>query len=358
MPFGHSFAAGGRRFGWRRILSKLKFPWSPFLTVLLVLSVLSCSDPGSELPDQGVGAVDGPTHPVADGPSSLVSEFVSPQGRAPGHTVAEEGPWTVRLMTALSDDGKTFTRTNTVLMDQANVPDLIRKDGTIYLYFTGGVLGDLENITAVMISQDEGVTWTNHHLNVSGVVGDAPQFIGVDPDVVLLPDGTIRLYFTMGVGKPPLLSIYYADSKDGLNFAYKGVAFEKGTESLLDSTTYFWDGKWHMITLGGNYATSTDGTNFSYQSKLDLRTPGQPSFPLVASNPVAFDDTLWLYGFDLGNGKLHSLSSTDGANWQPNEYTHLELDTSKGLESEMVKDPALIELANGKILMVYVTRIP
>lgn len=307
-----------------------------------------CSDTSSVLPDQG----------LADGWSKRVSEFVSPTGRAPGHRVAEEGPWTVRLMTALSDDGKTFTRTNTVLMDQANVPDMVRKDGEIFLYFTGGNLGDYENITAVMISQDEGATWTNHHLHVTGVPGNQSQFIGVDPDAVVLPDGRIRLYFTMGVGKPPTLSIYYADSDDGLNFQYQGVALERSGETILDSTTFWWEGQWHMITLGGIYATSADGTAFAYQTKLDFHTAGPPPAPVVVSNPLSLDGGLRLYGFDLGNGKIYSFTSTNAVDWQATADVHLALDTSKGLESEMVKDPALIKLENGKVLMVYVTRIP
>jgi hypothetical protein len=308
--------------------------------------------------DLGAAGDHGTDLAQADGSSPLgKSEFESPSGRAKGHTVAEEGPWTVRLMTARSTDGVTFTRTNHVIMDQANVPDMILKGDLIYLYFTGGELGKYQNATALMLSSNGGKTWVNRYMTLEGYrPGTTDPLVG-DPDVIVLDDGTIRMFFTSGDGQPPDIRIFYADSQDGINFTYKGVAFDR-PENVMDSLTFRVGSTWHMVTLGGLHGTSADAAQFTYQDTLSFTNGGNPPQPIVVSNELFFDATVRLYGFDYGQGELRSFTSTDGTSWARTPDVHLKLDTSVGLESEMVKDPALIRLSDGTYLMVYVTRIP
>ena len=55
---------------------------------------------------------------------TLTSDFLPPQGSVEGP--GKFGPWTNRLMIAVSDDGLNFTRTNRVITDQGDVPDLVQ----------------------------------------------------------------------------------------------------------------------------------------------------------------------------------------------------------------------------------------
>src|SRR5436190_17901804 len=66
--------------------------------------------------------------------------FTPPTGRGCPVTVLG-GPCGRRLMSARSDDGLTFKRTNHIVTDQGDVPDLvIDSNGWIYLYYVGATV--------------------------------------------------------------------------------------------------------------------------------------------------------------------------------------------------------------------------
>ena len=52
-----------------------------------------------------------------------------------------------------------------------------------------------------------------------------------------------------------------------------------------------------------------------------------------------------------------SFWSDDGVEWE-GEQIVLDVDESSGLESEHVKDPAVIQLANGTYMMIYKKTMP
>ncbi|HTM48454.1 MAG TPA: hypothetical protein VL285_07235, partial [Bryobacteraceae bacterium] len=88
--------------------------------------------------------------------AQLLSDFTPPSGAVPGFP-PEEGAWRKRILTATSPDGLDFTRSNRVITDQANVPDLVSDDnGVLYLYYSGGTVGDRRNVIAVAVSSDQG----------------------------------------------------------------------------------------------------------------------------------------------------------------------------------------------------------
>lgn len=61
---------------------------------------------------------------------------------------------------------------------------------------------------------------------------------------------------------------------------------------------------------------------------------------------LVIDGPLRLYGFDLlGKGRSYAFTSTNAKDWQAT--SEVQLDMFKGLESERVKDPALVELEIG-----------
>lgn len=283
----------------------------------------------------------------------LTSDFEPPFGPAPD--APSESPGAFRLLAARSSDGLHFERMGQIITDQANVPDLIvDEQGWVYLYYTGGQVGNRHNATALAISADGGETWVFKYVEFSGFPGGPP----VDPDIVRLPDGRLRMYVTTGTGGR--IAIAYADSEDGIHFTYGGEAFGLDDANVLDSTTFFVDNTWQMFTLDGPRpeqwrATSVDGATFTPQGKT-LFTAGGANY--IGANGVPVDGGYRMYGFFIPNRDFRSFFSTDGVAWVAEEGVRLAFDPASGLEGSYIKDPAVARLADGSYLMVYVTRIP
>jgi hypothetical protein len=281
---------------------------------------------------------------------SLTHDFTPPTGK-PDSPAPAESPGEFRLLTATSRDGLVFKPTGRLILDQANVPDLIMGDNKLlYLYFTGWLVGEKQNATAAAISPDFGQTWYFKTLSITGHAGD--------PDIVRLRDGTFRLYLTTNVG-PQKLGIIYLDSLDGIHFGEPATAFSLET-NVVDSTTFLFENTWHMFVLDNHrpeqwHATSADGSVFGLVNKIPFTVDGAG---YIVSNGVKTEQGYRLYGFNIPLKNFRSFFSEDGIRWTVEEGIRLAFDSSSGLENQYIKDPAVIQLPDGSYLMVYVTRIP
>ncbi len=291
-------------------------------------------------------------------PSLLTNDFTPPTGAVLGRGDPDNGAWQKRLMMAVSTDGLTFTRTNKVLTDQANVPDfLVLPSGLLMLYYSGGIVGDRSNVIAAAISPDEGKTWFFKYVDIEGFRGAPPG----DPDVRLREDGTIRLYFTAGVPGSQFPMIHYADSTDGLHFQYRGPAFTIEGEAVLDSFTVPINGEWHMYTLSTHdlrlwHGVSTDGETFRSVDPALFPVRGRPYIP---TNEIVLEDgRIRFYAFTPGGSDIRSFITADGYTWEEEPEARLTLDTANGLEKEFLKDAAVVRLSDGTYLMMYTTLIP
>lgn len=330
------------------------------LSPLLVLLVLGAGC--TETPDSTTARTT-PSPVTTSAPATPKSTPVVSDNRFTPPTEAGTGsgvetPGRRRLMTATSTDGLTFTRTNTIVTDQANVPDLVMDaDGTLYLYYAGWTVGDRNNAAAVAISEDQGKTWTFHQVDIG--VANGRMSHSSDPDVVLLEDGTFRMYSTFNLPNSTDPGIFVEEGTDGIHFSEGTLAFS-GTPPALDSNTFFAGDLWHMYTLSGRtmdsyHATSTDGLTFTEQSH---KTYWIDNLDMVMSNVLPIEGGYRMYGFSPTSGDIRSLTSSDGTTWTAEAGVRLALDTTSGFESTYVKDPAVIKLLDGTYLMVYVTQIP
>lgn len=280
------------------------------------------------------------------------SDFTPPTAPAtlPRDVEPNEGPFQRELRTATSTDGVTFTDTGNWVAGQANVPDLVRVGNTIYLYYTGWVVGDRLNASAVAISDDEGETWTYKYLEIEG---NENYGTPADPDVVVLEDGTFRLYFTSGneIGS----GIFYAEGTDGVNFEYKGVVFQPVEITAGDATVALIDGLWHMWTHSSEgvdslfHLTSEDGLTFDVQSLTSFPADGEK--PHMTDNGLWIDDTFHLF-VSGPDGVVRSMRTDDGFDWYSDEGVRLD----KG-DREFVKGVAMTQLKDGTWLMVYTTNM-
>lgn len=283
------------------------------------------------------------------------SDFTPPKGRAQNPPPASAGER--RLLIARSTDGVHFAPSDTVLTDQGNVPDaVVEPNGTIHVYYIGQSIqvGKEEN-TVRATSRDNGDTWTFEKL----VFKNWPQPRDPsDPDVVLLDDGTYRMYYTTSLSDASI-GIAYAESLDGITFTYRGESLKGSAGNVIDSTTFFYNGKWHMYVLqekkqGQLYATSTNGTDFSIVSQQPIRLPGAL---YVISNQLIENTTLRMFGFSLADKNIRTFTSTDGVAWTLGDIA-LEGDEEATLGSNYIQDSTVAKLSDGNYLMIYVSEIP
>ena len=139
-----------------------------------------------------------------------------------------------KIYSAVSADGKKWTKEEGVRFWDfgdgkpgeifTSVPDVIRlPDNKLRLYYTRGAT------SATAISSDEGLTWTKE-INLK------LRKVAIDLDMVLLDDGTYKLFFTtfadeFGFGEQWVVS---ASSADGINFEIdEGRIIEPGTSGGL-----------------------------------------------------------------------------------------------------------------------------
>lgn len=269
------------------------------------------------------------------------------------------GPFEHRLLTATSEDGITWERTNEILVEQGNAPDMMIKDGTIYLYYTGGNFDGQEEGIAVAISSDGGDSWTFKRVTISGT--DNIHTIPGDPDIALRDDGSFRLYFTAQIDGSKAPSIQYADSTDGLNFTYEGETFQADGYTTIDSSAFYVDGHWAMLTFSGfgteviHAISSDDGDSFDFVKAEDVIYNKRPYF---MANPLTLGDgSVRFYAFQLD--EFRSFVTTDGLTWEDEGNSLLEYEEGENeLEGFYIKDPSVVQLDDGTYLMIYVTRAP
>ncbi len=288
----------------------------------------------------------------------VASDFTPPKGRGCPPEV-RGGPCGKRLMSARSQDGLRFTRTNRIITDRADVPDLVvDRQGTIYLYYVGTDMGEVRHGLAAAISRDGGESWIFKRVLLEGFEGMSDP---VDPDVQILGDGTFRLYVTTA-RHGERVRTWYAEGTDGLRFTNKGLAFDPPAKPL-DPTTVLIDGTWHIFAGGATrepganwHGVSTDGAWFTFHEEKLLLIDGRPH---AVSNVIPIEGGYRMFAFPHRvQPVINSFFTVDGVTWTPEPGTRLEMDPAAGLESGGVKDAAVAQLPDGSFLMVYVTEIP
>lgn len=144
-----------------------------------------------------------------------------------------------------------------------SVPDLIvLPDGRWRMYFVGYDGNRMESA----VSTDLGMTWTKEGLiEIAGMESSRTQ---VDPDVILLANGKFRLYFTAPVSGRSLSNkrIYSATSSDGRTFlldAGERIGVADGTADNVDPD---------VVALPGGKLRMYYGFKTASQLNYDLKS--------------------------------------------------------------------------------------
>jgi hypothetical protein len=253
-----------------------------------------------------------------------------------------------RVLSAASTDGLVWVKDNRIVSDRASVPDAVFDGENIRVYFAKwGV--------RVAISRD-GVNWQEKEVSIS----DIPEGMGaVDPDVVLLPDGTYRMYYyenPMGEGDPAMIpgphSIYVATSEDGINFRREREVYAR--ERITDPDVIQMGDIWRMFVSEGGRTTSAvsrdDGWSFTFEHELETIDGG------ITCTIVVPGGYRMYYHAPETPPRIYSAFSADGVNWVKDIEVRVEAGAPGSLDESGAESATVIRMPDGSYRMYYVSR--
>lgn len=190
----------------------------------------------------------------------------------------------------------------------------------------------------ITFSQD-GKTWKEAgHISLSEKSNKGGA---VDPSIVQLEDGTLRLYFfgseiTSGdpAKHPGKHKVYSAKSSNGVNFIIEGVSFED--EKLTDPEVIYFQNKYFMYYSVGatiKLATSSDGLKFTAVNITGGDVGGVPGALALDNNGIR------LFGC---KGGIQMAFASNGINFKPD-----------GMIDIKACDPAAVKLSDGRYALLY-----
>lgn len=252
-----------------------------------------------------------------------------------------QGPWDGSISMATSEDGVYFEKQK-VLFERSGVPNLLKLESgdliLTYQYFSDNSK-DMFDVIAYSVSDDNGETWSDTKaIEFEGVPSPAhPGKVPMDPSLVQLEDGRLRIYFTYHAEGNKSAALYSATTDDEQIDSIFTVEETPGlivSENLLDPAVVFFEGLWHHYSWKDkselNYhSTSEDGLTFTRQDdiELDMDFLGQV---------IPFESGLKFFG--TGGTAI----SKDGYAW--------EMLNEKPIQGA---DPGVQQLEDGSYIMVY-----
>tara|TARA_Y100000310_G_scaffold138641_1_gene137664 strand:- start:9214 stop:10125 length:912 start_codon:yes stop_codon:yes gene_type:complete len=276
----------------------------------------------------------------------LVSLVCGSHSVSAGHTsydrvsAKHKGPWHHDLVIKRSNTSR-FGRGGQLIVEGAHVPSLVESGAKVFAYFQWFPRDSQSQAWFDHIGMATAPIATDDWTKPTGVefVGVPDTILGhrtrpMDPVAVSLPDGGIRLYFTlepMRSRDPGDARIHSAVSHDGRRFVYEpGSRFRIDGTDVRDAAIAYFNGQWHMYCPDqkhrgtGYHALSDDGLTFVRQKDVRVREKGDwLGHTAVVGEKLYFFGTVW------------QGSSMDGNKWQ------------SGRSLGTGPDPAVIRLSNG-----------
>lgn len=273
----------------------------------------------------------------------------------------DQGPVNHSVYITTSDDPNSFNDSDTVVFEKASVPDAVRLHTTSAVGEAGDLLmyfPSFENFTGsgseglvYSRSTDNGVTWSDR--TPVTIEGKQNSGAAVDPSLVQLEDGSLRLYFfgsETTTGDPASVEgdhvIYSALSTDGVTFTVE-EGERLAMEKITDPEVIQLNDTWIMYVSRGSetlIATSLDGLNFTLQ-KTGWDQGGIPGAFVDSENIVH------IYG--CGRGGIVTQTSTNGITFEDPTVVPALQGQPGTSAPEIICDPSPVLLDNDVVLLVY-----
>lgn len=256
------------------------------------------------------------------------------------------GPFYHSVLKSSSPDGLDFTVAPGTLLEHASVPDIIRMpDGRLFIYAVDGANRSRSGLMVAM-SDDDGATWQQGSLQAKG------SRLGADPEAVVLPDGSIRLYYVVfPKDKPPqgpdgqpmlngqTIQIKSAVSQDGVTFEEEPGVRYGAAELITDPDVVKINGRWFMyISEGPRDVALSSEDGMAFTPEKTIRENGS------VSNTVPVGRGIFRQ-FYCGQG-IKSATSSDGLTWQDEPGTRVPVNPDR-----IQCDPAPVQLDTGWLMV-------
>lgn len=259
---------------------------------------------------------------------------------------SKDGPWKRDLHIVISNEGKNF-RDDKIFEEKSGVPSVIHdKKGKLYAAFQWFPDDNPQAFDKVAIktSVDGGITWTEP---TPAVFNNYPGNFSrpFDPTLVLNPEGTIRMYFTVNKElKSQLTSFYSAISDDGINYTFEeGERFGIKDTQLVDSAGTVFNNTYFLMAPdkngGAYFATSKDGLTFERGNNVEYSKDYN-----WTGNVLNYENVIRFYGNSkTPGGKIFYAWTTDGETWSTPTQTNIQ-----------GGDPSVVQALESIYLMIYV----
>lgn len=237
----------------------------------------------------------------------------------------------------------------TLVTKSGSVPDVLVctatsaacNKGDLLIYFVDPLAAQPSSGVSMIKSTDGGKTWSDRQtITVSNKTNKGPV---VDPSVVQLANGSLRLYFfapdapIAGSTDTSSHHVDSATSTDGLNFTVEsGLRFSAQNltdpEVVTNGTTWF---MYYSLGLQSGVATSTDGLIFTKQGTLPTSLGGVPGAIVLPSGSVR--------AYGCTQTGIQTATSPDGIDFGS---------STMALSGTQICDPSVQPLGD-KYVMVY-----
>ncbi len=200
------------------------------------------------------------------------------------------GPWKMNIsVSTYNGTNPKINKKGNTLVKHAGVPNLVNLKGRPRVYFQWlpiqkSLHRNFDHIAFVDLTNGR---WSPP--KTVKIPFKTREQYPVDPTVVNLKNGNVRMYFT-SVSKRGTY-IGSAQSSDGINFSpEKGKRLAISNVDVRDSAVIFFGDKWHLISPShkgdarGFYATSSNGLDFKRQTDVSLQVRGEWLGNMVKTN--------------------------------------------------------------------------
>jgi hypothetical protein len=240
---------------------------------------------------------------------------------------------------ATSADGLAWS-VGTLLSEKASVPEVIRTSkGVIWAYWVDFSTATGPSTEKIGVARSgDGKAWEKLGMVQFSNIGN---IVPVDPDVIELDDGRLRMYFYDIAVREIEHPIYSALSSDGINYLLEpGVRFK--AENIYDPDVIrLKDGRYRMYLNNDGRITSaasSDGLVFTADGGMRLQERGAG----VPGSIVLADGSIRLYACVKG---ISAYKSADGLNFDLERESVIR-------GSGVLCDPSVTAMLNG-YLMLY-----
>ena len=252
-------------------------------------------------------------------------------------------PLTGRIFRATSSDGINWVKDPKVLLDSVNTPLAIKDtNGIILLYhvYSWDSIAYETNIQVATSTDGQ-----NFSASEKVVVCCTGAHAKLTPEIVLLPDGSMNMYFIDGDDTIPE-QIYYATSDDSIQFVGEApLCFTKTNITYPD--IFYVNNTWVMFaSLGTSLirATSPDGVTFTEDNTFVWNQAN-------ISSTFLFPGNIYRTYFSTNDG-IKSATSTDGYYLTMEAGIRLQPGTH-----EVISEPTIVQLATNSYVMYYKSEI-